>query len=333
MAPSSRNVPGRTAQADSASQDAATKLMQSLPSFSRSGKRGVAIYNTPSGRKITAAQEAFARLVAAGWPPIDAYTHCYAREGSSPGTTRRLAWTLANQNQGVASRIRELADQRLAGQMHNAAFMRSHVVDGLYRESVHAPRASERIHALELLGKLGAVALFERPSDPTAPVNETLENLRDTLRKRLQSLLGEGMIDVSADTAISGNTDYATGSADSVVTPAAQQLSGLEGAAAAPPGGLPEAPHPPGEPPQAPAGPPRPGLNTIDLESAATSGDTTPIPLKSLDNPAEPPPTPPPTDPVASPPAPDHPPIATEAPQNSTKSIDCVSEPTVEDPK
>jgi hypothetical protein len=318
MAPSSRNVPCRTAKADNASQDMASKLLASLPPFERSGRRGVKIYSTPSGQRITAAQEAFARLVAAGWPPVDAYMHCYAREGSAPQTTRRLAWNLANQNVGVASRIRELADQRLAGQMHNAAFMRSHVVEGLYRESVHAPRSSERIHALELLGKLGAVALFERPSDPTAPVNETLENLRDTLRKRLQTLLGEGMIDVSADTAISGNTDYATDSADSVDMPAAQQVSGLEGAAAAPAGGLPEAPHPPGEPPQAPAGPPRPGLNTIGL--------------KSLDNSPESAMGPPSAGPEPAPPAADTSPIATDGHPVSEKSIDCVSEPAPKDP-
>jgi hypothetical protein len=270
MAPSSRYVPGGTAQAVQAGQDATSKLIASLPPFRKDHSRGPAIYSTPSGKRITASQEAFCRLVAAGWSIGDAWRHCYATTTAKPSTIQRRAWALANTNPATNSRIRELIDARMAGQMHQASYLRAHVIEHLFSESKDlANKPSDRIRALELLGRVGTVGLFETPREEQQAADDSLEGLRDRLKARLTTLLGAGMLDITPETAISGNNSYAIKPEE---TAAAQGDLAPEGAPDTPLGD----PHPPGEAPLAGSGSPQPRPNTTDLTPPPATPETPP---------------------------------------------------------
>lgn len=212
MVGSTRFVPDGPREAVSG-QDTARKLMETLPPFSKGDKRGPAIYSTPSGKRITANQEAWCRLVASGWPAVDAYKHCFACTLSKPQTVQKRAWDLAQVNPGTTSRLRELMDARVQGQVHQSDYMRAHVVERLFHESVNAKNDGARIRALELLGNIGTVGLFEPPRSTNGPDLATLDDLREKLRSRLNALLGVGLIDVSETAPIDNKNSYATGAA------------------------------------------------------------------------------------------------------------------------
>jgi hypothetical protein len=245
-------VPAGTAQAVSGSQDATTKIMESLPPFSRGQRnRGPRVYSTPSGERITANQEVYCRLVALGWPITDAYRYCYACEASKPRTIERKAWDLANRNPATVSRIKELVDARVAGQLHQASYLRAHVVERLFAESTNAREGGTRVRALELLGKIGEVGLFDPPKPGEMGPDLGLTDLRDKLRDRLKAMLGPGMIDVSEDVTVCGNKDYVT---DSVSKSESDQSVSIDVSVERetvdrPAEEASEDPHPPGEAP------------------------------------------------------------------------------------
>src|SRR5262245_57972949 len=72
------------------------------------------------GRTLTARQENFARLYAAGQPATDAYAAAYTADGSSRATLRVNAARLLH-NPRVATRIRELQDAAATASVRSTA--------------------------------------------------------------------------------------------------------------------------------------------------------------------------------------------------------------------
>ena len=95
-------------------------------------------------------------------------------------------------NPAIASRIAELNELKRAVNSLNSAQIRAHVIARLHIESLDPDSSpASRIRALELLGKLGGVGAFERPSEE-ASVSQDAETVSKALREKLESLMNTG---------------------------------------------------------------------------------------------------------------------------------------------
>jgi hypothetical protein len=95
-------------------------------------------------------------------------------------------------NPAIASRIAELNELKKAVNSLNSAQIRAHVVARLHIESLDPDSSpASRIRALELLGKLGGVAAFERVTEE-ASVSQDADTVTKALQDKLQALLKAG---------------------------------------------------------------------------------------------------------------------------------------------
>lgn len=92
----------------------------------------------------------------------------------------------------IAARIEELKALKEAGERLDHAKIRAHVIARLHIESLDPDSSpAARIRALELLGKLGGVAAFEKPSEEVSPTTDA-ESVSKALREKLESLMKTG---------------------------------------------------------------------------------------------------------------------------------------------
>jgi hypothetical protein len=143
--------------------------------------------------KLTMKQEAFAQAIASGLYPNQAaaYRVAYDAETMAASTIYQEASRLMADPR-IAARIEELKALKQAGERLDHAKIRAHVIARLHIESLDPDSSpASRIRALELLGKLGGVAAFERPSEE-ASVSQDAETVSKALREKLEHLMKTG---------------------------------------------------------------------------------------------------------------------------------------------
>lgn len=138
--------------------------------------------------KLTIKQERFCQEVASGKTLTESYRIAYEASNMQTDTIQSLASRLMADDR-IRMRVNELVMAKRARESHDAARIRAHVIERLQIESIDPESsASARIRALELLGRLGGVAAFEKPSDDTqAPADA--DSLAATLQDKLKGLL------------------------------------------------------------------------------------------------------------------------------------------------
>jgi hypothetical protein len=120
-----------------------------------------------------------------------AYRVAYDAEGMSAASVSQEASRLMADPR-IASRIDEIKGIKQAGERLNSAQIRAHVVARLHIESLDPDSSpASRIRALELLGKLGGVAAFERVTEE-ASVSQDADTVTKALQDKLQALLKAG---------------------------------------------------------------------------------------------------------------------------------------------
>lgn len=139
---------------------------------------------------ITAKQEAFAELVAAGDTLAASYRAAYDAEAMSASAIHNEASRLMA-HPGVAQRVNTLVQARQAKTQHDANRTRQYVIERLHAEASDASNPpSVRVRSLELLGKLGDVGAFvERTSTEVAASSQA--DLAATLEARLRAMLAK----------------------------------------------------------------------------------------------------------------------------------------------
>lgn len=143
--------------------------------------------------KLTMKQEAFAQAIASGLYPNQAaaYRVAYDAEQMAASTIYQEASRLMADPR-IAARIDEIKALKEAGERLDHAKIRAHVIARLHIESLDPDSSpASRIRALELLGKLGGVAAFERPSEE-ASVSQDAETVSKALREKLEHLMKTG---------------------------------------------------------------------------------------------------------------------------------------------
>lgn len=142
---------------------------------------------------LTIKQEAFCQAVASGLYPSQAaaYRIAYDAENMSQESVYQVASRLMSDVR-IASRIDEIKALKQAGDRLDSAKIRAHVIARLHIESLDPDSSpASRIRALELLGKLGGVAAFEKPSEE-ASVSQDAETVSKALREKLEHLMKTG---------------------------------------------------------------------------------------------------------------------------------------------
>ena len=138
------------------------------------------------GDKLTAKQEAFVRNILAGQNQSDAYRNA----GYSSKLQPKSVWTAASMlfaNEKVSRRITAGKAQQERSATHSAASLRVSLIKQLAHLAEHAVKESDRLRAMDILGRTEYVKLFlERTADMT-PENlseeEVLEQLKDKLKR------------------------------------------------------------------------------------------------------------------------------------------------------
>lgn len=143
--------------------------------------------------KLTVKQEAFCQAMASGLYPSQsaAYRVAYDAEDMLPTSINcEASKIMANPN--IAQRIEELKALKQAGERLDHAKIRAHVIARLHIESLDPDSSpASRIRALELLGKLGGVAAFERQAEDNS-LPQDAESVSKALKAKLESLMKTG---------------------------------------------------------------------------------------------------------------------------------------------
>jgi hypothetical protein len=140
---------------------------------------------------LTAKQEAFCQGVGArGETLAAAYRAAYDASGMTPANVHNEAYKLMLRPE-IASRVNALVREKQAKTSHDAARIRSHVIERLHSESINPDNPpAARVRALELLGKLDVVGAFrervEAETKQAAP-----DDIAATLEARLKALLAK----------------------------------------------------------------------------------------------------------------------------------------------
>jgi hypothetical protein len=92
----------------------------------------------------------------------------------------------------ISARIDEIRALKQAGERLDSAKIRAHVIARLHIESLDPDSSpASRIRALELLGKLGGVAAFEKQAEDTS-LPQDADTVSKALREKLESLIKTG---------------------------------------------------------------------------------------------------------------------------------------------
>lgn len=148
------------------------------------------------GAGLTGKREAFAIAVAEGASLTDAYRRAYAIR---PGTKAKSVWEAASRlasDNNVSTRVRELKAKVEERAVESIEAQRQAVVARLWAEATDLENpAACRIRALELLGRTGALRLFE---EQVAVKHDVMASeLPEILQRQLYALLEGTVTDVS----------------------------------------------------------------------------------------------------------------------------------------
>lgn len=140
---------------------------------------------------LTSKQEAFAVGVGSrGETLAQAYRAAYDTANMAQASIHAEACRLMA-NPLVAARVNALVVQRQAKASLDAARIKAHVIDRLHQESIDPDSTpAARVRALELLGRMGAVALFT-PAQQADEATPAQADLAATLEARLKALLAK----------------------------------------------------------------------------------------------------------------------------------------------
>ena len=140
---------------------------------------------------LTSKQEAFAVGVGTrGETLAQAYRAAYDAASMAPASIHAEACRLMA-NPSIAARVNALVRAREVSVSLDAARIRAHVVDRLHQESIDPDSSpAARVRALELLGRMGAVALFA-PAPQQEDATPGQADLAATLEARLKALLAK----------------------------------------------------------------------------------------------------------------------------------------------
>jgi hypothetical protein len=134
---------------------------------------------------LTAKEEAFARYVAEGNTQSEAYRLSYSAEKMKPQTIWHEAYLTAKRPI-VRERIEALHSVMEKEAMHDAVRARAFIIERLWHEASDMDnRASERLKAVELLGKLEWIGAFKERSEMI-----TTDQNPDAIKRRIEELLG-----------------------------------------------------------------------------------------------------------------------------------------------
>jgi|TARA_Y100000296_G_scaffold4701_1_gene6053 hypothetical protein len=143
-------------------------------------------------KRLTAKQEAFARLVALeNLSLTDAYGRIYNTTRSAPATINKEAYNLGSKNPKIAARIQELREKVFEQPLIATKSERMELLTKVMRDD--AQRSRDKLHAIEILGKIEGDFV-------TASVTETNINLSlkqyssDDLLAMLQAAKRQGEI-------------------------------------------------------------------------------------------------------------------------------------------
>lgn len=139
---------------------------------------------------LTSKQEAFAVGVGTrGETLAQAYRSAYDAAEMTPHTIHNEACKLMA-SPVVAARVNALVMEKQAKTSLDSTRILNHVRERLHIESIDPNSSpSARIRALELLGKLGTVAAFDRTTDDAE--QSTAHEIADTLQAKLRALLNK----------------------------------------------------------------------------------------------------------------------------------------------
>lgn len=140
---------------------------------------------------LTAKQEAFCQGVGSRGDTLAAsYRAAYDASGMTPASIHAEACRLMA-NPLIASRVNALVREKQAKTSHDAARIRSHVIERLHSESINPDNPpAARVRALELLGKLDVVGAF-RERVETEAKQAAPDDIAATLEARLKALLAK----------------------------------------------------------------------------------------------------------------------------------------------
>jgi hypothetical protein len=134
---------------------------------------------------LTAKEEAFARHVAEGNTQSEAYRLSYSAENMKPQTIWHEAYLTAKRPI-VRERIEALHCLMEQEAMHDAVRARAFIIERLWSEaSDMGNRASERLKAVELLGKLEWVGAFKERAEIAAT-----DQYPEAIKRRIEEILG-----------------------------------------------------------------------------------------------------------------------------------------------
>lgn len=143
----------------------------------------------PNARRLTGKREAFAIAVAEGLSLTDAYRRAF---DIRPRTKAKSVWEAASRlasDSNVSTRVRELKAKVEERAVDTIEAQRQAVVARLWAEATDLENpAACRIRALELLGRTGALRLFEE--QVAVSVEMSLPAMQAKLERRLQLLVG-----------------------------------------------------------------------------------------------------------------------------------------------
>ena len=142
---------------------------------------------------LTIKQEAFCQAVASGLYPSQAAANriAYDAENMSQESVYQVASRLMSDVR-IASRIDEIKALKQAGDRLDSAKIRAHVIARLHIESLDPDSSpASRIRALELLGKLGGVAAFEKQAEDNS-LPQDADTVSKALKAKLESLMKTG---------------------------------------------------------------------------------------------------------------------------------------------
>jgi hypothetical protein len=141
----------------------------------------------PDGN-LTDAQENFAVLVASGSTLIEAFKKSYSWENYKTDHIYNKAYSTVR-NPKIAARIDQILRERERANVHESARLRAFVVERLQSEALNPKNnGSSRVRALELIGRMDEVGLFENRPEGAAKAQNPGDLLKD-IETRLTKIL------------------------------------------------------------------------------------------------------------------------------------------------
>ena len=134
-----------------------------------------------SGKRITSSMRLFAKYLLEGMSRIDAYTAAYAPRTSSRSTITANASKLFHDKR-ITLLMESVETQTTARLVDDQVAVRRYVMEQLHQHSIDAKTVSDKLRALEMLGR--SVALFtDKVEQKTEAINA--DQLKRDLRSHL----------------------------------------------------------------------------------------------------------------------------------------------------